>query len=116
MHPERQDLNIIFLHLGPVANWMGDRGACRPLGERQAPIFENFPIRHIFLKFYFFNIKMKKSPHMSKVTILYWRPNNVCLTPFHGNCFFKKKTSMINDDVFIATNKKSIIIYIFLST
>ena len=46
-----------FLHLGPVANWMGDR---HPVAQ-QAPIFQKFPIRHIFLKFYFFlNIKMKK--------------------------------------------------------
>ena len=25
MRPKRQDLNVIFLHLGPVAHWMGDR-------------------------------------------------------------------------------------------
>ena len=36
--------------------------SCRQLdgGDRHPPIFENFSIRHIFLKFYFFNIKMKK--------------------------------------------------------
>ena len=51
--PWRQDLNVIFLHLCPVASWMGDR----PLSP---PIFENFSIQHMFLKFCFFNIKMKK--------------------------------------------------------
>ena len=40
--------------------------SCRQLDGRQAPIFENFPIRHIFLKFYFFNIKMKKSAFLGR--------------------------------------------------
>ena len=51
MHPGRQDLNVIFFTFRSY----------RQLDGRQAPIFENFPIRHIFLKFYFFNIKMKKA-------------------------------------------------------
>ena len=63
IHPGRQDLNVnFFLHLGPVAHWMGRQAPCRPLRGRQAPIFENFPIRRIFLKFCFFlNIKIKKA-------------------------------------------------------
>ena len=57
MLPVRQDLNVIFFTFR----------SCRPLDGRQtpcrqAPIFENFPIRHIFLKFCFFYIKMKKVP------------------------------------------------------
>ena len=59
MRPGHQDINVNFLlHLGHVAH-MGDRHLSTIRG-RQAPIFENFPIRHIFLKFCFFNIKMKK--------------------------------------------------------
>jgi len=34
--------------------------SCRLLDGRQAPIFENSPIRHIFLKFYFFKYKNEK--------------------------------------------------------
>ena len=45
----------------------GRKTPCRPLGGRQSPIFENFPIRHIFLKFCFFlNIKMKKTPERER--------------------------------------------------
>ena len=48
-----------FLHLGPVAQQGGD---CRPGRGRQGYSFEIFRNRHIFLKFCFFNIKMKKAP------------------------------------------------------
>ena len=51
MRPGRQDLNVNFFTFR----------SCRPLDGRQSTIFENFPIQHIFLKFYFFNIKMKKA-------------------------------------------------------
>ena len=36
---------------GPKCNFFIFR-SCRPLGGRQAPIFENFPIWHIFLNFF----------------------------------------------------------------
>ena len=52
MRPGHQDLNVNFFIFR----------SCRPLDGRQTPIFENFPIQHIFLKFVFFNIKMKKTP------------------------------------------------------
>jgi len=42
MRPGHQDLNIIFFTF-------------------RSPIFENFPIRHIFLKFCFFKYKNEKS-------------------------------------------------------
>ena len=50
MHPGRQDLNVNFFTFR----------ACRQLDGRQAPIFKNFPIRHIFLKSCFFKYKNKK--------------------------------------------------------
>ena len=56
MYPGRQDLNV-----NRSCRQLDRRQApCRPLGERQAPIFKNFSIRHIFLNF-FLNIKMKKA-------------------------------------------------------
>ena len=58
MRPRRQDLNVIFFTFRSCRPLDGQQAPCRPW--RQEPIFENFPIRHIFLKFYFFNIKMKK--------------------------------------------------------
>ena len=39
-------------------------GTLSPIRGRQAPIFENFPIRHIFLKFCFFKYKNKKAPYL----------------------------------------------------
>ena len=60
MRPRRQDLNVIFFTFRSRRPLNGRQTPCRPLGRRQTTIFENFPIRHIFLKFYFFNIKMKK--------------------------------------------------------
>ena len=40
--------------LGPKYNFYFTFRSCRQLDGRQVPIFENFPIRHIFLKFWFF--------------------------------------------------------------
>jgi len=57
MRPGRQDLNVIFFTFR----------SCRHLDGRQTPIFENFPIRHIFLKICFFNIKMKKARSGTRV-------------------------------------------------
>ena len=57
MRPGRQDLNVIFLKFRSCRQL----APCRPLRGRQAPIFENFPIRHIFLKFCFFKYKNEKS-------------------------------------------------------
>ena len=56
MRPRRQDLNIIFFTFRSCRQLDGRQGR-----GQQASIFENFPIRYIFLKFCFFlNIKMKK--------------------------------------------------------
>ena len=57
----RQDLNVKKNSFRSYRPLDGRQAPCRPLVGRQAPIFENFPIRHIFLKFCFFNIKMKKA-------------------------------------------------------
>ena len=54
MRPGRQDLNVNFFYI-----W-----SCRQLDGRRASIFENFFIRYIFLKLYFFNIK---------ISVLGWR-------------------------------------------
>ena len=51
MRPERQDLNVNFFTFRFY----------RQLDGRQAPIFKNFPIQHIFLKFCFLKYKNKKS-------------------------------------------------------
>ena len=61
MHPRRQDLNVIFFTFRSCRPLDGRQTPCRPLVGRHAPIFENFPILHIFLKFCSFNIKMKKA-------------------------------------------------------
>jgi hypothetical protein len=58
MRSGHQDLNIIFF---TFRSCRPRQAPCRPLRERQAPIFENFSIRHIFLKFCFFKYKNKKS-------------------------------------------------------
>ena len=41
------------------------------MGDRYALIFENFPIRHIFLKFYFFKYKDKKGPREGVRVLLF---------------------------------------------
>ena len=51
----RQELNVRQLD--------GRHGPRRPLG-RQAPIFKNFLIRHIFLKFCFFKYKNEKGANL----------------------------------------------------
>ena len=55
MRPGRQDLNINFFTFRSCHQLDGRQAPCRP------PIFENFPIRHIFLKFCFFKYKNEKS-------------------------------------------------------
>ena len=52
MRPRRQNLNVNFFTFRS--------SPYRSLGGRQAPIFENFPIRHIFLKFCFFKYKNER--------------------------------------------------------
>ena len=54
MRPGRQDLNVIFLHLGPVAHPVGDR---HPVAH-----FLKFSYStYIFEILFFLNIKMKKT-------------------------------------------------------
>ena len=60
MRPGRQDLNNINVTFRSCRQLDGWLALCRPLGGRQTPIFENFPIRHIFLKFCFFKYKNEK--------------------------------------------------------
>ena len=55
MRPGRQDLNVNFFTFRSCRQLDG-----RQAPRRQAPIFENFPIRHIFLKFCFFKYKNEK--------------------------------------------------------
>ena len=71
MRPGRHDLNVNFFTFRSCRPLDGRHAPYRPLGGRQTPIFENFPIRHIFLKFCFFNIKMKKKPRGIAVQINY---------------------------------------------
>ena len=47
---------------GPKCKFFFTFRCCRQLDGRHAPILENFPIRHIFLKFCFFKYKNKKGP------------------------------------------------------
>ena len=56
MHPGCQDLNVIFLYLGHVANWMGDGGH-----------FGKFPYSTYIFDF-FLNIKMKKARFLAAAT------------------------------------------------
>ena len=74
MRPGRQDLNVNFFIFRSY----------HQLDGRQAPIFLNFPIRHIFFwNFVFLNIKMKKSlectPHAQHAAAGATSPN--CMQP-----------------------------------
>ena len=50
----------IFFTFRSCRQLNGRQAPCRPLRGRQSPIFENFTIRHIFLKFCFFKYKNEK--------------------------------------------------------
>ena len=63
--------------------------SCRPLDGRQATIFENFPIRHIFLKFCFFKYKNEKRPmRVRLICEIQWAPNNPTKQPKDYKLFF----------------------------
>ena len=57
MRPGRQDLNVNFFTFRSCRQLDGPQAPCRPLGGDRHPFLK---ISHIFLKFCFFNIKMKK--------------------------------------------------------
>ena len=54
MRPVRQDLNVKKIHLGPVANWMGDRHPVAPVAGATGTYFWKFPYSTYIFEILFF--------------------------------------------------------------
>jgi len=77
MRPRRQNLNIIFLYLGHVANWMGDMP---PLGGGRHPFLKIFLFGIYFWNFVFLKYKNEKTA-ADLVAELGWLPLPACKPP-----------------------------------